>query len=202
MATQSAANWWASHPADPSWIAHYRATEGRVYRQWIIEALGSLSFGSVYEIGCHCGPMLAVIQRAFQGVTLHGCDVNREAVEAAQARGFSVTEGVFPAATAGWPDQSVDVVLSCYALAYVGRDEIEAALVEAGRIARKAVVICEPVAWDLDQAGEWREGQFTEYRHPYLPLLMRSEFVGWKAYCQEVSDGLTRLSGLLVVTRP
>jgi ubiquinone/menaquinone biosynthesis C-methylase UbiE len=203
--THFAQRFWAEHPVDPAWVAHYRESDQAPYRQWIVESLKLLEpWCSLFEIGCHCGPQLAAIQRAYPSADLFGCDVNWEAVDDARQRFPNVVRGAFPAITRDWPDQSVDVVVSCYTLAYLDPGDIEAALTEAGRMARRGIVLCEPMAWDLAQVESMcREGVFGEWRHAYLHYLMGLPgFAGWTAHCQEVECQPTRLSGLIVAVRP
>jgi hypothetical protein len=200
--TQQATSWWANHAIDPAWVAHYAASETQPHRGDVIASLSRLGeWESLFEVGCHCGPMLHAVRMAFPVSRLAGCDVNREAVDAARTWLPSVMSGAFPAVTEGWPAQCVDVVLSCYALAYLSPEDIGAALDEAGRLARRAVVLCEPVAWDglTETRGE---GAFIEWRHPYLSLLRRETFFGWTATCQALRYDANQLSGLIVVERP
>jgi hypothetical protein len=203
MDTQQAMHWWARHPVDPVWVAHYAASEAQPHRADVVAALGRVpGWSSLFEIGCHCGPMLHAIQAAFPAAMLSGCDVNQEAVTAARQWLPGVVCGPFPGVTAAWPDQSVDVVLSCYALASADPGDLDAALTESARIARRAVVICEPVAWD-GWTGMHRNGEFVEWRHPYLSLLTQSEaYRGWRATCEHLHYEANRLSGLITVERP
>jgi trans-aconitate methyltransferase len=203
MDTQQAATaFWANHAVDPLWMARYAGSVDQPHRAKVVEALRRLGpFWSLFEIGCHCGPMLRAVLAAFPGVLLGGCDVNAGAVEAARLWLPSVIVGPFPAVTAQMPDQSVDVVLSCYALAYISPEQVGAALAEAGRLAARAVVLCEPMNWDGNT--DKRESAFGEWRHPYLKRLMaRPEFQGWTARCEELDYPDNYLSGLMVVERP
>lgn len=202
MNTAGAQAFWSEHPADAGWVAHYRNSEHAPHRRWVVAALREAQpWGSVFEVGCHCGPMLSVIQREWPGAVVSGCDINREAVSDARARFPRVVAGAFPAVTARWPDRSVDVVLSCYTFAYFDPLDIEAALKEAGRLAKRAVVLAEPIAWDVGDIGVIDREAFGEWRHAYLDLLMGiPEFQGWTAHCVEVE--YQRLSGLIRVMRP
>ena len=202
-AQATATAWWANHPVDPAWMARYAESGGQPHRALVVAALKRLKpWTSLWEIGCHCGPMLGAVQAAFPEAMMGGCDVNAGAVEAARAWLPSVVHGAFPGVTADLPDQSIDVVLSCYALAYLSPEQIGVALGEAARLARMAVVICEPMNFEGHTAK--REGcSFSEWRHPYLHLLMsRPEAQGWTAACEDISNELNYLSGLIVLERP
>jgi trans-aconitate methyltransferase len=203
MDTQQAATaFWANHAVDPTWMARYAGSTEQPHRERVVAALRRLMpFSSLWEVGCHCGPMLRAVQAAFPGTLLGGCDVNEGAADAARAWLPSVLTGPFPEVSAEMPDRSVDVVLSCYALAYLSPERIGAALAEAGRLAAKAVVLCEPMNWDGNT--DKRESAFGEWRHPYLRTLMGLPgFQGWTATCEELDYPDNYLSGLMVVERP
>lgn len=204
MNTQRAQSYWEQHVVTPQWFKGYHDSRSKPYRRWVLDALGQFAWTSVFEIGCHCGPMLSVIREAYPEALFGGCDVNPSAAALARTMFPGVMTGPFPGVTAAWPDQSVDVVLSCYALAYIDPDDIEAALIEAGRLARVGIVICEPIAWDVALAGVARNGKcYVEWRYPYLNILMGlPSFVGWTAHCQERDGQDTRLSGFIRVMRP
>lgn len=200
--TAHAQAFWANHPVDPGWVAHYRNDGSAPHRAWVIEALREAQpWQTVFEVGCHCGPMLTRIQQAFPEAKVAGCDVSAQAVRDARQRGLSVLYRPFPAATTHWPDRSVDVVLSVYTFAYFDPLDVEVALMEAGRIARRGVILAEPVAWDLGQVDAIDRGGFSEWKHPYLALLTRCPvFHGWTAHCREVE--YQRMSGILRIMRP
>jgi hypothetical protein len=198
-----AVNWWANHPKNPEWIAHYASSAGQPYRAAIVEALRRVpDWTTLFEVGCHCGPMLWAVHLAFPGVRLGGCDVNLEAVEFAREKWPGVRHGAFPGVTDDVPDRAVGVALSCYTLSSTSPDGLESALAEMARIASKAVVICEPMSWDGKTAKRTSDG-FCEWRHPYFHVMQAMpEFGGWRATCQKLSYQKNFISGLIVVERP
>ena len=73
---------------------------------------------------------------------------------------------------------------------------------EMARLARRAVVLCEPVAWD-GRTGIREDGRFVEWAHPYMHRLMRHDaYQGWLASCAGLSYDTNHLSGLIVAERP
>jgi hypothetical protein len=146
--------------------------------------------------------MLWAVQEAFPQARLGGCDVNQEAVDHARQCWPGVRCGAFPAVSASLPAGAVDVVLSCYALAYVSPEDLGAALDEASRLARKAVILCEPMSWD-GRTGIREDGAYAEWMHPYIHRLMtRPSYLGWTATGQMVSYDSNRLTGLIVLVQP
>lgn len=134
---------------DKWWLKKYwHSTEGS-HRDAIIRALERVGggFGSLLEVGCNAGPNLRRIHGRWPSVQLAGLDVHRGAVEygtaAAREEGWHWTGHVGDLREL---DRlaPVDVVLSCYALAYLDPRDIDRALGAALACARKAVILCEP----------------------------------------------------------
>ena len=201
-----AEKWWATYPPVTAWIARYQESEGASYRAPIVAALRALPpWTSLFEVGCHCGPMLRVVQQAFPEATISGCDVNAGALEAGRRLSPDVVTrlGAFPAVTADMPDGSVDVMLSCYVLAFVSPDMIDAALCEMARVARVGIVLCEPMAWNPYQVEMIRQDRFVQYRHAYLDLMAASSsYHGRVARCETMDCGPTNLlNGLIAVEK-
>jgi len=201
-----AAAWWAQHPVTPKWMRAYRGSIRAPHRDRIVQALKTFEpFESVYELGCHLGPNLWAIRERYPLVRLAGCDVNAGAVKAARAwMGAEVAVGAWPAVAQGWPDRAVDVVLDCYALAYVAPEDIRDALRAMVRVARKGAVICGPVAWHPEACvrREQDGGSYAEWNHPYVHVLLTMpEMDGWTIHCHELSYPDNRITGLLVLER-
>lgn len=207
MDTSRAQEWWTRHAVTAITLDRYLESETRPYRAHVLRAFEELGpWHSLFEIGCGVGSMLAVIQRAFPLALLVGCEINAAMAEHARDQWPGVMMGPFPEATVDWPDRCVDVVLSCYALAYVAPADLKAALAEAGRLCRRGVVMCEPVAWNLEQAGQRGAGEeslFVEWRHPYLWAMNAIPgFSGWTAHCWNVEYQDNLLSGVIAAVRP
>lgn len=207
MTTQDAQTWWARRAVTADIMDRYAASETRPYRARVLGALREIGpWGSLFEIGCGLGSMLSLIQDAHPAARLTGCDLNDAMVTHAKRRWPGVAHGPFPEITRACPPRCVDVVLSCYALAYLDPHSIRAALEEAHRLCRRGLVICEPVAWTMKEAG-WRgagdESMFSEWKHPYLRVLTSLPGLsGWEAHCWPLSYGDNLLSGLIVVKPP
>ena len=185
MTPSSALEFWgARHQTAPAdWAESYWNSSARPYRTALIGAMralgGGRSLSSALELGCNAGPNLRRVHEAWPNARLFGCDVNGHALAA--LRGYAQDEGwascltlmegaietQLASVTAGL---SVDVVFSCYALAYVSPHEIARVIEQAVRLARWGVVFLEPLG-DL-VAPDWRYPPPTpEWAHGYASLL-------------------------------
>ena len=57
--TAHAQAFWAEHPIDPGWVAHYRESGDKPYRQWVLDALASAEPGD-FPSGIHALTITAV----------------------------------------------------------------------------------------------------------------------------------------------
>lgn len=134
---------------EQAWYARYwDSTEGG-QRDAIIGALEHVGdFASVLEVGCNTGPNLRRIHRRWPRVDLAGMDIHRGAIDfgrgAAEAEGWDWTGHVGDLRELGRLGLTADVVLSCYALAYLDPRDIDDVLAAALACAKTALVICEP----------------------------------------------------------
>jgi len=211
--TVEAANWWA-RPRGPQareWVETYQRSLQARHRTVLVEIMRELAPATVLELGCHCGPNLIRLCETFPHLIASGVDANAEAIVAgrtwAAARGLDErTEfqvGRFPEVTHALADRAVDVVVTCYALAYVSPSDLQAALYEAGRLAATAVVILEPMVSGEAGPQETRSlSGYTEWAHDYQTAL------AWIGTLRGVSTTLTpirppvdRLNAALVVRR-
>ncbi len=212
LATREAAEWWARPRTETAetWIANYQRSLGIRHRVAISQIIGRLGATSVLEIGAHCGPNLLRLALDHPGLThLHGFDVNAAAVAAGNRWAVSeqvadrvqLAVGAFPAAVESLPSASVDVVLSCYVLAYTAPEDIDAALYEVGRIARRAIVIAEPMTGGDSIATRMSNG-YQEWTHNFeraLPWI--GSLRGMTAEIVPIRPPVDRLNGILVVAR-
>ena len=173
----------------PGWINRYRDSWQAPYRQELLTALGHFvgsGARSVLEVGCHCGPNLALWRSHWPQLLLRGFDVSAEAVQAAQAQFADDpnTRVWLEDLMQGLQMPMVDVVVSCYALAYVVPDQLDGVLDRMLSAARRGVIIAEPMVdatknlvagpcavmteeyRTLDHSGH--EASIEEYRHDYL----------------------------------
>lgn len=132
-----------------AWYARYWESTGGSQRDAIIRALEHVgAVGSVLEIGCNTGPNLRRIHQRWPGVALSGMDIHAGAIAygraAAEAEGWTWTGTVGDLRELGRLELTADVVLSCYALAYLDPRDIDTVLAAALAGATTALVICEP----------------------------------------------------------
>ena len=177
--TVEAANWWARPrgAAASTWIATYQKSLTSRHRDVILAAVQSVpDVTSVLEVGSHCGPNLMRIAQACPGVEqLTGVDINAEAASAgaqwADRLGLSeriaFQVGRVPDLTSALPDGCVDVVLSCYALAYIAPRDLDAVLYEMGRLARRAVILAEPMTHTGPATTKVSFSEYHEWAHNY-----------------------------------
>jgi SAM-dependent methyltransferase len=185
IATAQAIAYWTPTPADLPNVErvarHYWDSIDAPHRFWVLEAVALLGGAErVLEVGCQSGPNLRALARTWPTMRLDGLEVNPWAIEAgrryAAEEGFSglhFHQGALPGALAAWPDRSVDIALSVYCLAYLNGDDIIDTVRDLLRVARKGIVLIEPMTTSQDEAEELTtEGsQYVEWRHDYLGLL-------------------------------
>ena len=186
--TLEAVEWW-QRPREASygWIPNYKNSIGTKHRLVISKLVGQLHPQSVLEVGSHCGPNL--IRLAIdhpQIAELSGIDVNEEAVSAGRdwiaAQGLSsrirLTQGQMADALSAMPDRSVDVILSCYASVYIAPFDVDAVLYDMGRVARKGIVLAEPMTSNQRAQAFTQTNGYQEWAHNFEHL---SRFIGtWR----------------------
>src|SRR5579863_1809341 len=124
------------------WKTSYLDSWDHPHRQMIVDALRTMQFGSLLELGCASGPNLMRIKQEFSGASLSGVDINPQAIATARkflATGTQLQTGALD--HTGLEDKSTDVVLTDMVLIYVA--DIHPVLAEIKRVARKHVVFCE-----------------------------------------------------------
>jgi ubiquinone/menaquinone biosynthesis C-methylase UbiE len=219
--TAQATAYWTPTPADAPNVAavarHYWDSINSPQRFWVCEAVALLGGAeSLLEIGCQSGPNLRALARVWPHMQLHGLDVNRAALE--EGRRFAIEagltrvtfhEGVVPDSLLSWAAQSVDVALSVYCLAYIGPDQIVTAVRHLLRVARKGIVLVEPMATAQEPAeefaGDVQGSAYVEWRHDYLSIL--SELAEELPPGEELRAAVlprqhvARLNGVVIATR-
>jgi len=147
--------YWANRPRDDKekdwlyedgmdWIKGYVKSREHPHRSLILKALDSLApFGGLFEVGCNCGPNLMLAREKFPGVKLAGIDLNAEAIEEGKKLLPDADLRVGSLLQLPWGDKSFDIGISDAAFLYVPPLEIDRALSELNRVARKAVVMVE-----------------------------------------------------------
>jgi len=210
--TVQATEWWQRPRLEKTqqWIAEYQKSLRTRHRLVISRIVGDLQPHSLVEIGCHCGPNLIRLANDHPSIeTLVGLDVNTDAIEAGKnwvaAQGLSSRIGLMaaktPEATQQWPDRSVDVVLSCYALAYIAPPDLDSVLWELGRIAAKAIVLAEPMTDGLTETHTMLNG-YQEWAHNYhATAKWMSTWSGMTLKTAIVDPPVDRLARVLVAVR-
>lgn len=213
-ATMDAASWWARSRGATAdhWIGNYQRSLENRHRVVISDLVGRLGAQSVLEVGCHCGPNLVRLAQDHAGLTqITGLDVSAEAIQAGQrwietlgiADRVQLVVGRVPGATGALADGCADVVLSSYALAYVAPGDLDAVLWELGRLARRAVVLAEP----MTETGPGAVARMTvdgyhEWAHNYREAARwMGSWAGMTLQTVAIDPPVDRLERVLVADR-
>lgn len=209
--TVETANWWAaSRPDVATWIDNYKNSLHARHRNGIAEIVTHYQPASLLEVGCHCGPNLIRLAQDVPGIVdLFGIDASPQAIEAGNAWAseaglsgrVSMSVGRFPQDTEHMPSGCVDLVLSCYTLAYLAPGDLDAALFELGRLARRAVVLAEPMTTGDPDLMQTPKG-YREWAHNYgRALKWIGSFRGMTLRMTDVQPPVDRLNAILVLER-
>lgn len=179
------------------------------HRAELVQALKGLpTFESVRELGCCAGTNLRMIREAFPKVLAQGMDVSEEAVLFAQDKfvkdgAVGIVQADILADSRYWEPGEVDVVFSCYTLAYIAPADLRLLLRAMVRSAKVGVVVVEPMLGDF---GLLRSSSgLIEWRHDYTNLIAGileedarpSKLESWPLPTPvELCDGLIRVTFL------
>jgi trans-aconitate methyltransferase len=161
-----------------AWVARYWNDLHAPRRDMIIDAIRD-SFGepeSVLDVGCNAAPNLRRVHEEFPRCRLAGFDVNVEAVEYARTRFAEMGTtadlwiGTFDDELARLGPGSFDLVISSFALAYVPPRDMPRILGNCARIARRGLVLAEPLPFDAQRPEGVLSGT-PDWRHDYRRLL-------------------------------
>jgi hypothetical protein len=210
--TVDAASWWAQPRQErtAAWIAQYQTSLTMRHRLAISQIVGGLGARSLLEIGCHCGPNLIRLAMDHPSLVLAGFDVNADAIAAGKAwvqqKGFisriRLDRATFPKATEKSTTGCVDVVLSCYTLAYVAPADIDASLYEVGRLAARAVILAEPMTEGATEGETFMANGYHEWAHRFTARLPWIQSLrGCHASTVTVSPPVDRLKSILILRR-
>lgn len=200
--TADATAFWAG-PRPLDTYQRYWAATGQPHRSSLIGALHLLPrFTTLHEIGCAVGTNLRLVQEAFPWVICSGSDVNDGAIAFARKRLTNVTFHVGDALieAARWRPDSVDVIISCYALAYVSPADLTLVLRAAVVAARLGVICVEPHG---EPVGQITGLSFPEWRHSYAHTLQTCmDDVGRKGRinARQLLTPVDRCNGLIAAT--
>jgi hypothetical protein len=157
------------------WIETYWSDVYSPRRDCIIDALRT-SFGapaSVLDVGCNAAPNLRRISAEFPGCRLVGFDINQEAIDGATRRFAALgihaelSVGSYYDVLPAVPTSSIDVVVTSYALAYVPTANLPAVLADIVRIARRGLVLAEPMAFGGRRSPGVLTVPWYDWRHDY-----------------------------------
>lgn len=179
LTREATAHWATRHEAVPDWAHAYWTSAHLAHRRVVLDVLEAApDWDSLLELGCNAGPNLRLIRQAWPLAELVGLDVNEAALAEARAQRaqgalarVGLLQGTIPEELMGWPSQSVDVVLSVYALAYVAPEDLMRTLFEAQRIARTALVLAEPMPAPDLPTGQIPTAPRLEWCHDYAARL-------------------------------
>jgi cyclopropane fatty-acyl-phospholipid synthase-like methyltransferase len=210
--TVEAGNWWARPRGanNAQWVQTYQKSLAARHRDAIVEIVKGLpEVKTVLEVGSHCGPNLIRLAQAMPEVEqFSGVDINADAVAAGQRwvaslglqSRIELAAGRVPDMTEALPTGCVDVVLSCYALAYFAPEDLDAVLWEMGRLAKRALVLAEPMP-----GGPPRPPQVTDYQewaHDYQGASKwLNTWRGCTLHTVPVDPPVDRLHSILVAVR-
>lgn len=212
----AASDWWAmTRPDAASWIANYKSSLHARHRNVIAEIIGPMAPESLIEVGCHCGPNLIRLAQDVPSLSeLFGIDVSAQAIaggnEWAKESGLSdrvkMQIGRIPKDTQGLTSGCADVVLSCYALAYLTVSELDDALYEMGRLAARAVVIAEPMTIEDGAHAPTYTTVMSGYQEFAYDYQARTRWInslqGWSRRLVPVTPRVDQLNAVLVLERP
>lgn len=191
----------------PEWCQTYMQSVDQPHRQVILGCLHALPrFETVLEVGCHAGPNLRLMRTAFPEVRLAGIELSEQATACAR-RMFLGDDHVIihQGNLLDWlprlPSDSVDVLLSCYTLAYVAPEDLPALAAEMLRVARVGIVLAEPMGWVTRHGGRVAGLHYAEWVHDYFGLFWSlvgrrngATFTSWI-----VRPPVDRLDGVLTI---
>jgi len=190
----TAAQWRGIAKRTRTYLEGYRDKPGSQERsqrraEWIA-ALPVFEWADrVFEIGCGCGRNLAALRRRYPNLSLSGCDVCPEAIEACRA---DLPGGQFfqcdLAWCAGWMDVSdrvnpvpdvVGVVLSVGVLGHLHSSVCQALLVSLMKRAAGLIVVEEEGCGEVAKGprvwgAEKNTGDYVLWRHPITEMLVRT----------------------------
>jgi len=194
---------WAKQGGD-DWVGGYWDDYRSPRRDMIVSALRE-AFGtpaSVLDVGCNAAPNLRRIHEEFPQCALAGFDVNGEAIAFArqrfEERGVPVdlSVGTFESSLPAREADSVDIVISSFALAYVPPRDLAGILGHCVRIAERGLVLAEPLPF----GGSRPEGVLSgtpDWRHNYRRTLADLGVNDVEIFDRPVSGD--KWSGLVVV---
>lgn len=190
---------WKEENNEVPWTELYWNSYQRPYRVELRDAIAKAVHAplSILEVGCNSGPNLRLWREQWPEVMLHGCDLNSEAIRASQEY-FSDDSKVKvwqANLLQGTNVPNVDVIVSCFSLAYMSPEGLEKLLDQCWNAARVALVILEPMTDSIQsQVSAKADGVAV---HDYTEILRRVTGDGanleWTALTPASAGDLTHI---------
>lgn len=174
---QNETYWQERKPDDPhldwrigekDWIEGFWKSIEHPHRKLIIEALRRYyPFKSLLEVGCSCGPNLALIQKKYPKVELAGVDINLPSLYEGIKRLKKVLFISGRANRLPFENKKFDILLTDAVLIYIGPNKIRQTIKEFLRVTKKAMIFCE---WQKF-GNKLGEIEFWHWARDYSKLL-------------------------------
>lgn len=120
----------------------YELSVDHPHRQLILDTLKGLEpFAGVLEVGCNVGQNLQRIQQVYPETQMAGVDINASSIVQATSNVPQAIWQIGKATELAFEDKSFDILIYDAVLMYV--KNIDKALEEARRVARKAIIILD-----------------------------------------------------------
>jgi len=113
------------------------------HREMLAQALSTIPWVSLWEVGCGAGANFMKFLHHFRGKQFNGSDINPDAIAFCNKTFNGGRFRVESAEDLLMSDNSVDVILSDATLLYVGPEKIKHVLREMYRVARNHILLCE-----------------------------------------------------------
>ena len=150
-----------------NWINGFWESVKHPHRKLLMEKIvEQYPFDSLLEVGCSCGPNLALIKKKFPKSNITGVDVNYPSILEGENRLKDITFTWAKADNLPFTSKSFDVILTDAVLMYVAPEEIKKTLKELLRVAKKSLVLCEWVS-----ASKLGEIKYYHWCRDYEALL-------------------------------
>jgi len=170
--TKSHTRAWKNREVD--WVKDYLSTWDHPHRGLIVWMLKSMTFQSLWEVGCGPGANIVRILKEITGISIGGTDINQGAIDVARR---TVQGALFEVGSGDnilMSDKSVDILLTDMTLIYVGPFKIKDYLKEFARTTRNNIVLVE-----FDERNWWKrqkERMNGHHAHNYQKLLSQLGF--------------------------
>ena len=144
--------WKFRHIFDRSWANDYISEKSLnlSYRRLLINKISEhFPFETVLEIGCASGPNLYLLAKKIPQAKFYGIDISKKAIETGKK--FFAKENIKNVFLEhkglenlkNFKDKSIDIIFSAAVLIYLASDEIELAIKEILRVAKKSIILIE-----------------------------------------------------------